>query len=184
MTKLCRHRSCNYAGDFDVQVGSGASGDRRCGCGEQCGRLGVYVTGDKPVPINCFISRFDINSGVATATTLVLDTPDTTVAGAGSINFGTEKLMLKLTPYNKSFSAISLRAPVDIGGSFAKPDFHLETGKLISRLGAALGLGVIFPPAALLPLVDTGLGENNACSKAYAANPAAAQPSSGSSTKR
>jgi hypothetical protein len=42
---------------------------------------------------------------------------------------------------------------------------------------------VLFPPAALLPLVDTGLGDNNACSRAYQAQkvPGDATPKSGSS---
>jgi hypothetical protein len=32
-----------------------------------------------------------------------------------------------------------------------------------------VGLGVLFPPAALLPLIDTGLGEKSAGSAAFAA---------------
>jgi AsmA family protein len=70
-----------------------------------------------------------------------------------------------------------------VRGTFAKPDYHLETGNLVARLGAAIGLGVAFPPAALLPLIDTGLGDNNACSRAYAAQqpPGNPAPKSGSS---
>jgi hypothetical protein len=42
-------------------------------------------------------------------------------------------------------------------------------GELIGRLGAATALGLLFPPAALPPLIDIGLGEHNACTAAYAA---------------
>ena len=132
------------------------------------GALGVYVRGDKPVQINCLIARFDVKDGVATASTFLFDTNEDQVAGTGTISFADETLDLHLKPANKSFTSLSLRAPVDIDGTFAKPAFHLETGNLIARVGAAIGLGVIFPPAALLPLVDTGLGENNACRQAYA----------------
>jgi hypothetical protein len=76
--------------------------------------------------------------------------------------------------------------PVDITGTFAKPDYHLETATLVARLGAAVGLGVLFPPAALAPLVDIGLGDANACSKAYAAQnpPGSPTPTAGSSTPK
>jgi uncharacterized protein involved in outer membrane biogenesis len=129
--------------------------------------LGVYVSGDKPVPINCFVSRFDIKKGVATATTLLLDTPDTNISGSGNINFASETIYLRLVPRNKSFTVVSLRTPVEIRGTFRKPEFSVQAAGLAARLGAAVGLGVVFPPAALLPLIDVGLGEHNACSAAY-----------------
>jgi AsmA family protein len=143
--------------------------------------LGVYLGGDKPVPINCLVSRFAIKQGVATATTLLFDTHDDSIVGNGNVNFGGETIYLDLTPYNKHFTAISLRTPVQVRGTFAKPAFHLETGKLIARLGEALGLAVTVPPAALIPLVDTGLGDKNACSTAYAMQrqPGNPEPKSG-----
>jgi AsmA family protein len=150
------------------------------------GALGVYVTGDRPVQINCMVSRFDIKAGVATAATLLVDTKAVEIVGKGNLNFADETLALNLAPYNKGPTVVSLRTPVDITGTFAKPDYHLETGALIARLGAAVGLGVLFPPAALAPLVDIGLGDDNACSKAYAAQnpPGSPTPTAGSSTPK
>jgi uncharacterized protein involved in outer membrane biogenesis len=150
------------------------------------GALGVYATGDRPLPINCLVSRFAIKKGVATASTLLFDTALATVVGAGNVNFADETLYLTLSPYNKEPTAVSLRTPVDIGGTFAAPTFHIHAGGIIARLGAAAGLGVLFPPAALLPLMDAGLGDHNACSTAYAAQqpPGHPTPSSGSSAPR
>jgi uncharacterized protein involved in outer membrane biogenesis len=147
------------------------------------GALGVYFRGDKPTQINCLVSRFDIKTGVATATTFLVDTDQDVITANGNLNFADETITLDLRPYNKSITAISLRTPVDVRGTFAKPAYHLETGNLIARLGAAIGLGVVFPPAALLPLIDTGLGDNNACSRAYAVQqpPGNPMPKSGSS---
>jgi len=88
----------------------------------------------------------------------------------GEINFASETLSLSLKPQNKHFALVSLRSPVDVGGPLAKPSFHIKTGALIGRLGAAAGLGLVFPPAAL-PLIDIGRGEQNACAAAYSAQP-------------
>jgi len=150
------------------------------------GVLGVYIAGDKPVPINCFVSRFDVKAGVATATTLLLKTPATTVVGTGNLNLGSETIYLKLTPYNNDFTLVSLRTPVEIQGTFRKPSYHVDKAGLIGRIGAAVGLGILFPPAALLPLIDTGLGEHNTCSRAYAAQnpPGNPEPKSGSSAPK
>jgi AsmA family protein len=132
------------------------------------GALGVYAAGDKPVPINCLVARFALRDGKASASTLLVDTADTQIAGEGDIDFGTEGLSFSFKPRNKRFTVVSLRTPVNVGGTLAKPDFDIKTGELAARLGAAVGLGVLFPPAALLPLIDAGLGEHNACSAAYA----------------
>jgi uncharacterized protein involved in outer membrane biogenesis len=140
------------------------------------GALGVYVAGDQPVRINCLVSRFDIRKGIATASTMLFDTSDSRVIGGGSVNFADETLALTLKPYNKSFTVVSLRTPVDIRGTFKKPAFHLQAGNLIARLGAAIGLGIAFPPAALLALVDTGLGNGNACAAAFARQPPPGNP--------
>jgi len=147
------------------------------------GALGVYLRGDKPTQINCLVSRFDIKTGVATATTFLVDTDQDVITASGNLNFADETQVLDLRPYNKSITVVSLRTPVDVRGTFAKPAYHLETGNLIARLGAAIGLGVAFPPAALLPLIDTGLGDDNACSRAYAAQqpPGNPTPKSGGS---
>jgi AsmA family protein len=146
--------------------------------------LGVFAMGDHPLPIDCVVSRFDVKAGIATATTFLVRTANTTIVGSGNLNFGSETPFLRLAPYNNSFAPVSLRTPIDVQGTFKNPAFHVETGNLVARLGAAAGLGVLFPPAALLPLIDTGLGDKNACSRAYQAQepPGDATPKSGSST--
>jgi AsmA family protein len=140
--------------------------------------LGTYISGDKIVPIDCLIARFDIDSGVAKPSTFVFNTPDTSVVGSGSIDFGKEVIDLTLKPYNRKFTLVSLRTPIEIKGKLRKPDFHIDTHSIIQRIGESLGLGVIFPPAAVLPLVDKGLGGQNRCSKFF--SPASQQAPNGS----
>jgi AsmA family protein len=145
--------------------------------------LGVYLSGDKPVPINCLVSRFAIKQGVATATTFLVDTDADSIVGRGNVNFADETVFLDFNPYNKHLRMVSLRTPVEVQGTLGKPAFHVESGKIVQRIGEALGLAVVFPPAALVPLIDTGLGPDNACAKAYAAQraPGNPEPKSGSS---
>jgi uncharacterized protein involved in outer membrane biogenesis len=146
--------------------------------------LGVYIRGDKPVPINCVISRFNIKHGVATTSPLLADTTSDIIIGEGNANFADETLFLTLTPRNKHFTVVSLRTPVDVRGTFRKPEYHLRKGELNSRLEKALGLGVVFPPAALVPLVDAGLSEQNACSKTFAHQPPPGSPPAPSGTSQ
>jgi hypothetical protein len=56
----------------------------------------------------------------------------------------------------KDFSLLTLRAPLHIRGSFAKPSVSVEKAPVGLKLGSALLLGLINPLAALLPLLDVG----------------------------
>jgi uncharacterized protein involved in outer membrane biogenesis len=132
--------------------------------------IGLVATGDQPVPINCMVARFDLQKGLATARTLMLDTTDTLIVGKGNFNFAAETLYVDFDPYHKHFTPLTLRTPIEVRGTFAKPDIRVSTTSIVERLGAAIGLGVLLPPiGALLPLVDTGLGPDNACRRAFSA---------------
>lgn len=135
--------------------------------------LGIYVTGDEPIKLNCMVSRFDIRQGVASSSTLLLDTSATQIQGSGRIDFGAETLSVELDPKNKSFTLVSLRAPVTVGGPLGKPNFAVKKAGLIGRAGVAVAAGILFPPAAILPLIDLGLGATNSCSKAFGPEAAA-----------
>src|SRR5947209_7563500 len=103
--------------------------------------------------MNCLVSRFAIDEGLAKYRLCLVETQDTQMTREGEINFASETLSLSLKPQNKHFALVSLRSPVEVWGPLAKPTFHIKTGALIGRLGAAAGLGLVFPPAAL-PLID------------------------------
>ncbi len=142
--------------------------------------LGLLTSGDRPVPINCLASRFDLRDGVATASTPLLDTTDTVVVGKGNFNFAAETIYVDLTPYHKHFAPLTLRTPIELRGTYANPIIRLSEAGIAERLGTALALGVLAPPAALLPFVDLGLGEDNACSRAFQAQKPE-EPATGSS---
>jgi hypothetical protein len=61
------------------------------------------------------------------------------------------------------FSIGSLSTPINIGGTLKHPSVLPAAGPLAARAVPAVGLGVIFPPLALLPTIRLGLGDKNAC---------------------
>ncbi len=129
--------------------------------------LGLAEQTRAPRPINCLIARFSVKDGIATATTLLLDTAETIVTGTGNINLADETLFLDLKPYPKQAGTGRFGVPLEIRGTFAHPEVSAEKVGLMRRLGAALGM--IAPPAVLLPRIDRGLGDGNKCAEAFAA---------------
>src|SRR5690242_9064099 len=100
--------------------------------------FGFLVEGDKPNPVNCLASHFDIAEGVATVSTFILDTKDTVVEMRGNINMASETLYLDVIPHPKDWSPLSVRSPVEVRGTFGAPEIKLKTSTIIGRLGAAL----------------------------------------------
>lgn len=118
---------------------------------------------DKEVRMRCAYADFGITDGVATARAAALDTTDTALLLKGSFSFRDEKLDMTLLPKPKDKSPISIRVPIDIGGTFARPTFAPKGGPLILRGAAVAALAAIAPPLALLGLIETGPGKDAAC---------------------
>ena len=70
---------------------------------------------------------------------------------------------LHVEPKPKRKGLLLLRTPVDLRGSFSHIELSLEKDPLIARAGAALALAAVNPLAALLPLIETGPGEDTPC---------------------
>jgi uncharacterized protein involved in outer membrane biogenesis len=118
--------------------------------------------------VRCAYTDLDVEDGVMTSQSLVFDTTDTAIVGAGKIDLRDEKLDLELHPLPKDQSPLALRVPLDIRGTFKDPSFRPEVGPLAARVAAAAALYAIAPPAALLALLETGPGENVKCGEALA----------------
>ncbi len=118
---------------------------------------------DKTVKLRCAYGDFTVDDGVADARSLVFDTTDTVMFGEGKVNLDREALALEVRPEPKDFSAVALRGPLRIGGTFKDPKFRPQAKSLLARAAAAAALAAITPPAALLALFETGPGENVDC---------------------
>lgn len=118
--------------------------------------LGLLIKGDSNLPLNCarLDGRFD--AGVLRPRTAIVDNRDSRLDLDGRVNLATETLDLRVVARPKDFSPLTLRAPVRVQGSLADPRVALEGRRLAGRAVAALALGSLAPPAALLAFVDPG----------------------------
>jgi hypothetical protein len=74
-----------------------------------------------------------------------------------------ERLDLRLVAQPKDGSILALRGPIDIQGTMSNPTIKPELGEAIARTAAAVGLGIVAGPAAIIPLVQMGTPVNVDC---------------------
>lgn len=111
--------------------------------------LGYYISGDIQIPILCAIVDVDINDGIGTSKTLLLNTQDSVVHGNGHLSFKNETFEVAITPYPRDFSPLTLRSTLNVSGTILKPKFSIDP---LSTL-------------MLLPPIDIGEVENIDCQK-------------------
>ena len=126
------------------------------------------ATGDRNVRLRCAAAAFDVKQGLMTSRAILLDTSDTVINGNGQISLANETLDLILYPQPKDGSILSLRSPLKIGGTFAKPSAGPDKAALAGRAGIALLLGAINPLLALAATIETGPGKDADCERVLA----------------
>lgn len=146
--------------------------------------LALLLGGDKDIVIRCGGVNFDVAGGRGKSTLFVIDTEQTQVLGSGSFDLAHERFDLTVAPKPKEVGLLSLRTPVRLHGSFKQPEFEIVKGPLATRLGAALGLAAVNPLAALVPLVETGPGEETNCASVERQVAGAAKQAAGSVPRR
>jgi uncharacterized protein involved in outer membrane biogenesis len=115
--------------------------------------------------LRCFIGDLALNHGILHTKVLALDTSESDVHGTGDINLAHETINYTLRTQATHFTIGTLPTPIDITGTFKNPSIRPEALPLAERAGAAIGLGILFPPLALLPTIQLGLGERNDCER-------------------
>jgi uncharacterized protein involved in outer membrane biogenesis len=129
---------------------------------------GLLMRGrDEKADVRCAVAAFHATQGVMRPDLMVIDTSEELILGEGAIDFRAEKYDLRLKADSKRPSMLALRGPVVVGGTFKKPAIHPAAGPLAARVGAAIGLGLLTPPLALLAVVDPGDAPNANCRELY-----------------
>jgi uncharacterized protein involved in outer membrane biogenesis len=125
--------------------------------------LGPLMGGEEDAKLNCIVSRFNIERGLATSVAMIFDSEAFTVTGGGIVDLKTERLDLQMDTATRETSIASLAVPFNIGGTLKSPSFTPDP--VGTALGAAKVVGMfVVPPLALGSLIAeqtvSGSGEN------------------------
>ncbi|MGU7816344.1 AsmA family protein [Burkholderia sp. AW49-1] len=123
--------------------------------------------GTRDVNINCAALDFVANDGMLDPKVFALDTDDALINVDGPINLRDESIDLKIHPHTKGFRVFSLRSPLYAKGTFKNPKVGVDAGALALRAGAMVGLGLINPFAALIPLIAPSNNRDVPCSELF-----------------
>ncbi|MEX3934674.1 AsmA family protein [Paraburkholderia phymatum] len=109
--------------------------------------------GNRDVKINCAAGDFVVTNGVLDSRVFALDTQDAVINIDGTVDMKDESMDLGVHPHTKGFRVFTLRSPLYVKGSFKSPSVGVNAAALALRGGAMVGLGLINPFAALIPLI-------------------------------
>lgn len=124
--------------------------------------------GNRDVKINCAAADFIATNGVIQPRVFALDTDDAVIDIDGPINLRDESMDMKVHPHTKGFRVFSLRSPLYVKGTFKNPHVGVDVAALALRGGAAVGLGLINPFAALIPLIAPSNNKPLPCDALFA----------------
>ncbi len=125
--------------------------------------LGPLMGGEEDAKLNCIVSRFNIERGLATSVAMIFDSEAFTITGGGIVDLKTERLELQMDTATREVSIASLAVPFNIGGTLKSPSFTPDP--VGTALGAAKVVGMFMaPPLAIGSLIAeksvSGSGEN------------------------
>ncbi len=138
--------------------------------GLQFGRALLSALGvPERTSIGCLVGDFVLRRGVLETRTLLVDTENSVINGSGTVDLGREVLNLRLRTASKGITIGSLPTSIGITGRLKAPSIMPDAGELLARGGAAVGLGLLALPLAILPTIQLGVGEQNQCEGVVAA---------------
>lgn len=118
---------------------------------------------DKTTEVRCAVGDFKVKNGLLRSDAFVLDTTDTNIQGEADINLKNEEMNIKLNAHPKDPSLLSLKSNIVLRGTMKQPKVGISPIETGLRGAVAVALGAIFPPAAILPFIEAGLGKDSNC---------------------
>lgn len=116
-------------------------------------------------PLQCFIADLPLKDGILSTQSLLLQTGDTRTTGNGTVNFRNNTLDYAITTRAIHFTVASFPGAVHLSGPLHSPTI-LPGPELVGRLAATGALAAVFPPAAIIPTIQFGVGKGSVCEQA------------------
>jgi len=88
--------------------------------------LRLLISGDRSIAINSAVIAFDVEKGLGTSRTILLDTDQTQTDGRGIIDLRDETLDVLLTPHPKKPGLFSVNSNIRIHGPIRQPEFSIQ----------------------------------------------------------
>lgn len=127
--------------------------------------LNALFLGDREqTNLRCAVAHFDTRNGVMQTQNFVFDTDPVRIDGKGVLNLQNETMNMTIVGAPKVFRVGRLHAPITVTGDWTHPGVGIKPGGIVVQGLAAIALGFLFPPAAILPFVDPGLSKDANCS--------------------
>ncbi len=95
--------------------------------------------------VNCAVGRFALNEGKLGQKQLVIDTSRMRVTGVTSVDFGSEKVHMRLQPQAKAAQFLSLATPIEVRGSFTDYSIGPNPGDVIET-AVRLATSIVWVP--------------------------------------
>ena len=108
--------------------------------------------------VECFVGDLLLQRGILDFKTMTLDTGEAITNVGGNVDLSKEAIDLALKTDAKHFSVGSLPTRINISGTFENPKIR-PGAEGPARAGAAVGLGALFLPLAILPTIQFGTSE-------------------------
>ena len=86
----------------------------------------------------------------------IINTEDAVIDISGQVDLAREELALDVQPRARKLRILSLRTPLYVRGTLARPDISASKEGLVARAGAAAALALVAPVAAVIPLISPG----------------------------
>jgi uncharacterized protein involved in outer membrane biogenesis len=137
--------------------------------------LGSSESEEDYTEIQCAVSGLQIKGGLALVTALVVNTPSTTICGAGDVDLRREGLNLYLEPQPKkglaglTLSFNELAKPLMLRGTLADPSVSFDPNKTALIVGKAIGGFVLLGPLGLIGALVGKTSEPDPCASALKA---------------
>ena len=124
--------------------------------------LFTWAGGRNAVPIDCAYADMQARAGRLRLDQFIIDSRDTTFRVAGDIDLDKERLDITISPRPKDLSLLAARSPLHIRGTLKDPNIDVGTEALTARGTATAALAALVgPAAALVPLLETGTGDES-----------------------